>query len=162
MSIINDALKKTEQSIQKNNAKENLNLNSKPSPKPILLYILILLTGIFLANLIFNLLRYKIKSTTTVEKTAVTNSKPSTPQPKIAAPVLPKTENRIIQADTQANKPDFVLNGIFFSDNSGYALVNNQIIRENDLIDGAKVQKITSNSVDLNLEGKITTLTTNR
>ena len=61
-------------------------------------------------------------------------------------------------------KPEkkFILSGIFFSANGAYALVNNQIVRENDLVDGAKVGKITVNSVELNNEGKIITLSTNR
>ncbi|MDP2831372.1 MAG: hypothetical protein Q8O02_03905, partial [Candidatus Omnitrophota bacterium] len=56
----------------------------------------------------------------------------------------------------------FVLNGIFFSDEDGYALVNNQIVRENDYVDGAKVGLITVNTVKLDNAGQTITLSTPR
>ncbi|MDD5252366.1 MAG: hypothetical protein WC060_00185 [Candidatus Omnitrophota bacterium] len=64
----------------------------------------------------------------------------------------------------EQNKPEkkFILNGIFFSDNKGYAIVNNQIVKEKDSIEGVNVEKITANTVELNNEGKIVSLFTNR
>ena len=56
----------------------------------------------------------------------------------------------------------FVLNGIFFSDNDSYALINNQIVRENDYVDAAKVSSITANTVELDNAGTTITLTTPR
>ena len=152
MSIINEALKKTEQYIQKNAEKENLLLNSKPNVKPILLYILILLIGLFLGNTIFNLLRSKTKPIKSAEKIDLRNEKTVTPVVLLSTPILSTIPS--------TNKDEFVLNGIFFSDNDGYALVNNQIVRENDLVDGTKVSKITANTVELKQEDKIITLST--
>jgi len=152
MSIINEALKKTEQYIQKNAEKENLLLNSKPNVKPILLYILILLIGLFLGNTIFNLLRSKTKPIKSAEKIDLGNEKTVTPVVLLSTPILSTIPS--------TNKDEFVLNGIFFSDNDGYALVNNQIVRENDLVDGTKVSKITANTVELKQEDKIITLST--
>jgi len=54
-----------------------------------------------------------------------------------------------------------VLNGIFFSEGQGYALINNQIVKESDVIDGAKVLKITSDAVELDSSGTKITLTSN-
>ena len=156
MSIINEALKKTEQYIQKKADKENIPVSTKHLPRPVLLYALILLAGLFLANIIFNLLRYKVTPGNIREK-SITLDQPVAPLPQAREIILPKEE-----AASLPSEQKFVLNGIFFSDNDGYALVNNQIVRENDLVDGAKVQKITSGSVELNQEGKITTLTTSR
>jgi len=160
MSIINEALKKTEASIQKNSAKETTTLNKKTKNKPFLLYILIFIAGIFLSSLIFTIIKQKIAPAhfpETAAKTApILDKEPQTAQtaPNNTTPNL---------AEEQA-KPEkkFTLNGIFFSDNDGYALVNNQIVRENDPVDGAKVEKITVNTVELNNEGKIITLSTNR
>jgi len=49
----------------------------------------------------------------------------------------------------------FVLNGIFFSDNDGYALINNQIVRENGYISGTKAGFLTIDAVELNKAGQI-------
>ena len=59
MSIINEALKKTEQHLQEN-AVKNTPLTPKPwQPKLFLLYVLILSAGLLLGNFIFNLLKHK-------------------------------------------------------------------------------------------------------
>lgn len=154
MSIINEALKKTEENLQKNSAKDNL-LAPKPGRnKPLLLYILILLTGLLLGNFIFNLL-YKIQTSRTSTKNVLPITKTTTHLPAIALPGQP----------LEAKKPaetSFVLNGIFFSDNDGYALVNNQIVRENDYVDGARVNLITANTVELDNAGQAIILSTRR
>ena len=155
MSIINEALKKTEQHLQKNAAKDNP-LPHKPSrPKPFLLYILILLAGLLLGNFIFISLRHKIQAIQTPKKNADVVIQTTNPPPLPVLPSLPPEEQK--PAETS-----FVLNGIFFSDNDGYALINNQIVRENDYVDGAKVGLITTNSVELDNTGQRITLTTSR
>jgi len=161
MSIINEALKKTEQYIQKNAVKENAAVATKQAPRPILLYILILLVGLVLGNIIFNLLRHKAIPADTLKKTVTSQEQLNHPALP-TAPVLPIEEKKIPQTIPSQDKQAFVLNGIFFSDNDGYALINNQIVRENDSVDGATVQKITANSVEINQEGKVTTLSTRR
>ena len=161
MSIINEALKKTEQSIQRNSNPNNIPLKKESKLKPILLYIIILLAGLFLGNLLLNLLHAVIKPTLPpIKPISLSTLQPSATPPAAPTPTtLPATE----EVKTQTiPKQTFVLNGIFYSDNDGYALVNNQIVRENDLVDGAKIIKITTNSVELDQEGNITTLTTPR
>ena len=173
MSIINEALKKTEEYLQKNSAKDNLMAPKQADAKPFLLYILILLAGLLLGNFIFNLLSHKAQDnglsssrqnqaeshkiqTTQAPKQNVLSIIPTTNSPLIAAlPSPPPEENKTA-------KTSFVLNGIFFSDNDGYALVNNQIVRENDYVDGAKVGLITTNTVELDNAGEIITLSTPR
>ena len=159
MSIINEALKKTEESIQKNSVKENSGQNKKPKLKPYLFYFLIFIVGLFLSSLIFMVITRKIEPPVISEPAKIrpiSNKEPETSQPLPDAAVANLTEEEI--------KPEknFILNGIFYSGNNGYALVNNQIIKENDSVDGAQVEKITANSVELNNEGKIITLSTNR
>ncbi len=159
MSIINDALKKTEESIQRNSKQETTSIVKKSGIKSYLLYILIFALGIFLSSLIFKIIKDKIEPIHINQTDKITpklDQKSQTPQtiPATIATPLPEEQNKV--------EKKFILNGIFFSDNDGYALVNNQIIRENDLVDGAKVEKITVNTVVLNNEGKIITLSTNR
>jgi len=158
MSIINEALKKTEEHLQKKAAKEKL-LPPKPfAPKPFLLYILILLIGLLLGNLIFTLLRHKLQGNSLVS--TVQNQEIQT-MPTPNPPLFPV----LLSPPAEEKKPietNFVLNGIFFSDNGGYALINNQIVRENDFVDGAKVGLITANRVQLDNAGQTITLTTSR
>jgi len=115
MSIINDALKKAEQSLQKNTAP----LPAPARSKPYLIYILILVSGLALSQFIFHLLGEKAKPAPAIKippvpkplvaetKTQIQNSetKPITPQ-VFFAPLLTQ----------QKKAPEsFVLNGIFFS-----------------------------------------------
>ncbi len=156
MSIINEALKKTELHIQQLEAKKNSQPAKLPGPKPFLLYTLILLLGIFLSSFIFSLLGHKIKTARAPNKTAASLKQPLVLASLPEAPALAKKEEK------DSPETTFVLNGIFFSDNDGYALVNNQIVRENDSVDGAKVTKITANTVELNNQEKPVILSTRR
>ncbi len=162
MSIINEALKKAEQSIHKlenNSTKETLLSDTKPAAKPYILYILILAAGLFISNFIFTLLRHK---TGTVAARNNTEPAVKTLVKEIAAVPSPIIPPAPLSAENKVPKTAFILNGIFFSDNDGYALVNNQIVRENDLVDGAEVKTITANTVELDNAGKIITLATQR
>ena len=159
MSIINEALKKTEASIQRNSIKETIKPDRKLNLKSYLLYISIFVIGLFLSNFIFTSINRKIQThqaPKTSKGAPISEKELKTNEilPTVAPAVLPEKQNK--------PEKNFILNGIFFSDNDGYALVNNQIIRENDSVDGAKVEKITANTVELNNEGKIITLSTNR
>ncbi len=49
----------------------------------------------------------------------------------------------------------FVLNGVFFTDNQGYALINNRITKEGDFVNDAIVKKITMEEVELEYQGTI-------
>jgi len=153
MSIINEALKKTENSILQNEAKKNASADKKIKAKPFLLYILILLIGIFLSNFIFSLLGHKAKIAQTPEKT--------TPQQPLALPIFPP-QPMLPQEEHKTPPGTFVLNGIFFSNDDSYALINNQIVRENESVDGAKVVAITENTVELDNQGKSITLSSGK
>ncbi len=50
-------------------------------------------------------------------------------------------------------KGKFNLNGIFFSGDASYALINNQIVKEGDVVLGAKVSNILMEEVVLEKEG---------
>ena len=155
MSIINEALKKTEQHLQKN-AALNIPLPQEPlHPKSFLIYVLILLAGILLGNFIFTLLKHKTQPRVIPIKNILPVTKTIEAPTLAVLPSQPLEENKPLEAN-------FILNGIFFSDEDGYALVNNQIVRENDFIDGAKVSSITANTVTLDNAGQTITLNTSR
>ena len=186
MSIINEALKKTEEYLQKNSAKDNPLPPKRTAAKPFLLYSLILLAGLALGNFIFNLLSHKAQAdglasfsqshkpqddglasfsqshkpqgnglaSTSQNHKIQTTQTPNSPS-QAALPSQPLEEKK-------SKETSFVLNGIFFSDNDGYALINNQIVRENDYVDGAKVGSITTNTVELDNSGQAITLSTHR
>jgi len=148
--------------------------------------ILILLLGISLSSFIFSLLGRKLGSSKVKALARSARISPDksirsaisggesikiaqAPKPQAAIAlqqpvVLPPLSEKTSLAKEEQKAPEttFVLNGIFFSDNDGYALINNQIVRENDLVDGAKVKKITANSVELNSQEKLITLSTRR
>lgn len=156
MSIINEALKKTEQHIHQNQDKDSSPAKTACGPNPLLVYTLVLLIGISLSKFIFGMLNPPAQK--------------QKPQPVILAsvsqvktPASPPKETAIIPTESKkAAQPSFILNGIFFSDNDGYALINNQIVRENDLVDGAKVIRISSNTVELANGEKLINLSTGR
>ena len=168
MSIINEALKKTGQFIHENEAKNNPATKIIPGPRPWLIYILILLAGILLSKFIFDSLSQKLKTTSLASTKLEINTLASENQNRkieTAVPVSPTASPTPSITPAENNKTpetNFVLNGIFFSDNDGYALVNNQIIRENDSVDGAKVIEITENTVELDNNGKLINLSTRR
>jgi hypothetical protein len=157
MSIINDALKKTEEHLQKNTTAEQQPNPPSSGPKPFLLYILILVAGLFLGNLIFGLIKNKVHTTPASSKKAA----PLAVLPP-APLALPAQINTPVLSEEKTQTTDFTLNGIFFSDTGSCALINNQIVKENDVVDGAKVETITLTAVELDKAGQKITLSTNR
>lgn len=164
MSIINEALKKTGQLIQENEAKSNPQAHAKNAHRPYLLYILIMLLGITASKFIFVMLNQKIK-TTQPNPVVLTGSKEAVhlvSTSSAPAAGAQTEENKPTKDNLPAEKRNFVLNGIFYSNNDGYALINNQIVRENDTVDGATVIKITARTVDLDNQGEAVSLSTLR
>jgi len=174
MSIIYDALKKVETKIADSGIKpEALNLPKKsPSKLKIyLFYLLILGAGFLIAGTIFILSNPQkkplamlseiakpahLKNITTALSGKLKLATPAKEPP--SAPVLPALSEEPAKGAT----PILVLNGVFFSENEGYALINNQIVREGDLINGATVERINLQGVELKSEGSVINLPTTR
>lgn len=141
MSIINEALKKTERSLHKNI------LTEKPGSKKPSLPLLVLLA--------FLLIVWTAKFIIPPKKNRAVpgpgNTQPA-PLPKPPEeipddkPALPKIPEPDIQK--------FILNGIFFSDRDAYALINNRIVKNNSEIDGARIISINEKNVELDHKGK--------
>jgi len=172
MSIIYDALKKVEKS---NNPDfkvetEKSNKHYSPKTKTYLAYALVVCVGLFIGNIIFGFLT-KTNSFLNKEKKQSTQSlvknRPSVTKKPIvsrykglaqktlpAAPkVTPHTPPSTSADIKKGPEAPWVLNGVFFSENEGYALINNQIAKEGDVIDGATVKRISLNEVELEANG---------
>jgi hypothetical protein len=143
MSIIYDALKKVEASKQ-------IELETKPDkrpkslPKIYLIYVLVMCAGIILAGVVFKGLSKSVSTSNPLilEENMSRGTSPSiSVENKPAIPTEPQ--------------PTFVLNGVFFSGEEGYALINNRIVRKGDKIDGATVVGIALNEVELEAEGSV-------
>ena len=155
MSIIYDALKK----IQKSNALDlNYNLDKKEKDykyRMDFFYFSMVCIGLFIGYIFFSFIsrpKYPAK-----KQTAKVSGEVKTPLP-IEEPPL---ENNPLVSAAPEKKPrnSWVLNGIFFSQDEGYALINNQIVKEGDLISGGKVTRITLDEVGVVYDGRETTLT---
>jgi hypothetical protein len=75
---------------------------------------------------------------------------------EVAAPESRTTENRRAEGQSRLPAPKSargIVTGIVFCDNKGAALVNGEIVRENDTILGAKVVKILPDYVEFEKQG---------
>jgi len=163
MSIIYDALQKvqkniteeTTSSLQPQTPKEASHL--KPKTGPILIYIFVVCLGFALGNFAYNFFMHP-KNTIPVKTEIVSQPKPAPLPPAVnqSATAAPSQDST-----TSANPvppppepPTFVLNGVFFEQGEGFALINNKILRVGDEIEHAKVKEIRISEVELELEGK--------
>lgn len=151
MSIIYDALKKVEQSANGKNITTKITEDDKKQYlRNYLLYGAVVLLGVFTASLFFSLFSKK-------------PIPPKLPLPAPAPSPLPMavTATPALEQEVKPREASFVLNGIFFSENEGYALINNRIVKIGDEIEGATVVRITSDQVELKQANTSRLLTTN-
>jgi type II secretory pathway component PulC len=150
LSIIYDALKRIDKPKENNAIGEKAaSPAANKKNKTILLYVLIILVGLFLGNLVFSLItRPKIKTPQI------------TKEPKASSQNLPVASAKTTAEEIPAPSatPSLVLNGVFFEKNKGYALINNRILYAGEQIEGATVKEITLNKVNLDFDGKTITL----
>lgn len=159
MSIIYDALKKVQDNTNTPaiNKKEEIKIPppqyKKPSGALIIFFLVIL--GIFLGKVLFGFIAQKEKNIKNITNTI---SAPS-PIPQIGTQdSVSKEDNFAISTPLITTLPALTLNGVFFTDNQAYVLINNQVFKENDIIKGAKITAIKADSVDLIFEGRNFTL----
>lgn len=169
MSIIYDALKKVEKS---HNISPETKLDKDYKPKSkikiYLLYGLMACSVFFIASIFFAFLQKPLQSNPRV--LAKNQSQPNL-KPDVNIVKEPRREPPSTETITAIqNKPEplekpkapLTLNGVFFSQDEGYALINNQIVKEGDIVEGAKVERITLEEVELVFEGKPIKLSTNK
>ena len=159
MSIIYDALKKIEKGVnnapssgRENRAKE---VKIKKRPNPALIYILIILAGIFAVKTslaLFARPRTEPAHPIIPQVAVQTDITPALDTPPETA--LPEEE----PAPESNPDPELILNGAYFQRGEGYALINNRIVKAGDTIRGATVKEIGLEKVTLEFEGRIITL----
>ena len=133
MSIIYEALKKVENTPSPK--MEKATLKSRPILRSVFLYLLIICAGLFLANAFFAFL-----------------SSPKKPAGAVKTIPAASANNVASSAALELKKGSqapFILSGVFFSEDEGYAIVNDQIVRAGDTIGGATVKQITLSEVVL-------------
>jgi len=168
MSIIYDALKKVETKIDKpgnNPLQFKMHKEAKPKPKfyAYLIYVLVLCGGFFAAFLLFKFIfpEGQLTAKTATQPAAVAPLKIS---PKIApenvAPESPQEippsskDNLLLPPETQERiTPLFIVSGVFFSENQGYAIINDRVVKQGAVIEGAMVERINADGVQLKYEG---------
>ena len=152
MSIIYDALKKVERSLGSYQMKSE----KKPAPRPsaYLFYAAVAVIGIIATGVFYNFFspRFSLTEETLSPSPKITKipgvSLSVKENSAIFSPPLPlssQLKNKAIKKLTAA----FKLNGVFFSENEGYALINDQIVKEGDTINEATVSKISLDGVEL-------------
>jgi type II secretory pathway component PulC len=167
MSIINDALKKTKQSINTDNVDPEVEAilrkkRIKNKIKVILLYLLAIGVGIYIGNFFFGFLG-KSKSLS-----RLANKPLPTAQRQFGAEVGKQTTVAKVKETLLGNVPllrkepkqPLILNGVFFSQDEACALINNRVVKVGDEIEGATVRKIDADKVELEIRGSKITLST--
>jgi hypothetical protein len=163
MSIINDALKKTQTRLQEN--KSLSPPGEKKSPRLGFLFFLFGLVGCGLWVLFFvspgSQGRTK-QASLPKEPPASTVISQLPPEPQKAEPQ--QAPAPIVQTFFSTPSPpaavELTINGIIEMDGELIALINNKIVKEGDEIDGKRIVKITSESVEILDNGNAVTLTT--
>lgn len=173
MSIIYEALKKVEQSnIEVSKPQYAVGKSqTKHKFKTYLLYILVVCVALFAVNIFFTFLTQpRIASKVDIKSPAVTpivKEQAKQEQPKAAIPIQQNYVQPSAEHPASTTSPVkvtssgmLVLNGIFFSQDEGYALVNNHIVKVGDTVDGALVKRIGVAEVELEADGSTVKLTT--
>ncbi len=179
MSIIYDALKKVEKNRDLLRELKKKRISTGYKITSYVLYAIVIVLGLFTGNMFFGSLAPSKKLTT--EKPKETRNigfsfKKSFPSlipaaKKTKDPVKEITEKPAqlssmqtkLAAKAEAKRAPqllLVLNGVFFSRNKGYALINNRIVKEGDKISTAVVKKISLDKVELDNAGELIMLST--
>lgn len=158
MSIIYDAIKKVEELPRP--------LPKKRKDRPVLILVFICAVGIIGVVLI---------SLTKIKKTEVIPIASLSPASILPAPIV-EPAPPVVEPSPAVVEPQtavvesipmpeetFVLNGIFFSENEGYALISDKIVKKGDSLNKAVVKSIDVDTVELELEdGSTLSLSTTR
>lgn len=160
MSIIHDALHKTQKTLEGDGqtaANTSIPIH-KDKRKRYAVYALAICLGIAFSHIIFSILGHGKKPLALPPlKPAAQPPAPALPSASSAEVALPEKESIFSR-----KKPldSLVLNGIFFSQDVGYALINNRILKKGDTIEDALITRIDSEEVEFDVKGKKLRLST--
>lgn len=137
---------------------------SKKSPVTRVIYILVFTFGILIAKALFSFLDSKflvsksVSTPTSQEITSLETKK--APLPAVTAPdaspvvFLPQEAIKPIAPIEKNPLPKLILGGILAGDASGWAIIDDKIVKAGDTVKGATVIGISSGRVDLEFEGE--------
>ncbi len=173
MSIIYDALKKVEAKVGIPGGKDAAGALSEKKPLNVKLFVLcgvVACLGLVIAHLLFSAF---VSPMPKHEEAQAGSSLPGArvvqQTPAVTPSVQPVAVTKV--EIPQANEPEpaeaeesprLVLNGVFFSQDGGYALVNNKIVSQGEEIDGAKLVEIGEDEVLFDFKGKEIRLSTRK
>jgi type II secretory pathway component PulC len=170
MSIIYDALKK----VDKEKVSHGEGEFRRPPFKQYFVYGMVVFLGVVIAHFSFKLLVTHKETFTRLgdkqvsQKTKVFSSRkppevvPSVTPSSVADAVPPSPPAQAVSPTTESLRQtpsSLVLSGVFFSENEGYALINNRILKQGDTIDGARLIKVGLDAVELEFKGETFKLT---
>lgn len=112
--------------------------------------------GFFLAAALFAFFSGSKKAQKLPKPQAAPVAVPSVPAPAAPAPVVetPQPQNPPAESAVPSTMPALSLSGILYSDAESLALINGRVVPEGGMVDGAKVEKISSDEVELSFEGQ--------
>lgn len=154
MSIIYDALKKIEDDVHKE-VEIKKEKRHKPKRKIYIMYAvyaLVISLGLFGANILFGFLA-RLDNYPAKHLNVHPPAEANIPQTQAGKNKTEITQPLVVSPPQKAVLPPLILNGVFFSGNESYALINNQIVKEGDVIAAATVVRITLEAVTLEANG---------
>ncbi len=172
MSIIYEALKKVSAAQGNNTASgsgSKPSISRKDKIKLCLICILIIAFGFFFANIFFSIFinpKPVSPDTKDVAKAPVVKKDKPTVAEHLDLPALPIADKALPPPketavslpsptpDLNLQEEKLILSGVFFSQEQGYALINDQIVQVGDTVSGALVKSITLEGVKLDVQGK--------
>jgi hypothetical protein len=142
MSIIHDALKKVEQAqnVKAQHVVTPKNHSGHGRKNNFIFVIFAVVFGLFILNF---LLKYS------PDKAVKKVVQPSLVEAKLTS----FSENSALKTNSKA--VNLVLNGVFLADNEWFALINNQIVKKGQEINGAVLKNISFDEVELDSQGSI-------
>ena len=144
--ILSYTTRKTLSAITQYNFQTGMTLNKKIYL--LLLYMLVAIIGFFAAKTFFDFIT-RAQTEDNVREKALESILPQLPEQPPALTELPEANATEITEIKKPQPPTLVLNGIVFSPDSSYALINNKIVKEGDKIEGVIVVRITQDGVEL-------------
>jgi hypothetical protein len=152
MSIINEALKKTQTKLQV------ITVPAETSPNHIGLWVIAIIVFIGLLSCSLFLMGIMISSDQPRASTTKKNNALHAPVKVVTLQSLKET----IASLPPPTQGGLTLNGIVTMDGEEFALINNQIFKVGDYVEGKRLLSISGNSVELFNNGNILKLTNSR
>lgn len=169
MSIIYEALKKVQgksdaaAAVPAQPAGKALDANGvlkkSTAVRTIILLLVFLALGMFLIEIVINRW-FASRAASYVPVASLASAPPLAAKPSVEPPAStpPPVAGPLVELPVIEPQPKLVLNGIVLSEDGNIALINDQILKAGDNIEGALVEEISENQVILSFETRRITL----